>query len=103
MTTPPAALWQGEDLLLTVRVQPRAAREEVKGLHQGLPKVALRAPPVDNAANRALCLFMADQFKVAKGRVSVVSGQRARTKRLCIASPRRDHAAALCKAWGVSL
>jgi len=61
-------------------VQPRAARSEVVGLHDGVIKIRLAAPPVDGAANDALVEFLADLFRVRKSSVRVVAGHTSRRK-----------------------
>lgn len=66
--------------LLWVRVQPRARREGLEGLHGDLLKVALNAPPVDGAANEALCRFLAKALDLPFSRVQVVVGQTSREK-----------------------
>jgi uncharacterized protein (TIGR00251 family) len=52
------------------------------GLHDGLLKIALTAPPVDGAANKALVEFVAKTLGVPKGRVTLVSGETSRRKTL---------------------
>jgi uncharacterized protein (TIGR00251 family) len=63
-----------------VRVQPRASRTELAGLHGGVLKVRVAAPPVDDAANRALIGFLAECLGVAKRSVRIVAGESSRTK-----------------------
>lgn len=65
---------------LAVRVQPRAARDRVIGVHDGALKVALTAPPVDDRANRSLVVFLARISGVSRSRIRVVSGLRNRRK-----------------------
>jgi uncharacterized protein (TIGR00251 family) len=65
---------------LSVRIQPRASKNEVVRLENGSLKIRLTAPPVDGAANEALVKFLADQFSVAKSRVEIVSGHTSRDK-----------------------
>lgn len=66
--------------LLTVRIQPRASRNEVAALEDGGIRVRLTAPPVDGAANEALVRFLAGLLGVPRRDVEILSGQRARTK-----------------------
>lgn len=61
-------------------MQPRASRTELAGLHGGALKVRVAAPPVDDAANRALIEFLAACLGVAKRSVRIVSGETSRTK-----------------------
>jgi uncharacterized protein (TIGR00251 family) len=65
---------------LTVRVQPRASKDEFAGVREGVLRVRLRAPPVDGAANEALVRFLADELGVARRQVRMVSGFGSRTK-----------------------
>ena len=65
---------------ITVYVQPRAARTELAGLHDGQPKIRLAAPPVDGAANAELVAFIAQQLNVPKRNVRIISGLSSRHK-----------------------
>jgi uncharacterized protein (TIGR00251 family) len=67
---------------LAVRLQPRAPREEVVGERDGRLLVRVTAAPVDGRANRALCRLIARRLGIARGRVTVVSGQASRDKRV---------------------
>jgi uncharacterized protein (TIGR00251 family) len=64
----------------TVRVQPRASRSRVEGVHAGALKVRLTAPPVEGAANEALIALLAEQLEVPKRAIAIVSGASSRTK-----------------------
>jgi uncharacterized protein (TIGR00251 family) len=67
-------------IVLRVRVQPRASRTDVVGLHGEALKVRLTAPPVDGAANEALIRFLAERLGIARAGVRVVSGAGGRLK-----------------------
>lgn len=81
--------WEGEDLILALRVQPKASRDELvaaDGDGDSL-KVRITAPPVDGKANAHLIKFLAKAFGVAKSRVTLESGDSGRHKRLRIHAP----------------
>ena len=82
-----ACEWQGEDLILRVRVQPKASRDEISGLQGDALKVRITAPPVDGKANAHLIKFLAKQFGVAKSSITLISGESGRDKRLRIHAP----------------
>lgn len=73
-----------EGALLTIIVQPRAAKTEYVGPHGEALKFRISAPPVDGAANQALCRFLAELFSLPKHSVSVCSGHEARKKRVLL-------------------
>lgn len=66
--------------LLSVRLTPRATRERLAAAPGGGYVAHVTAPPVEGAANEALCRLVAKVTGVAPSRVSVVRGQRARQK-----------------------
>ncbi|HEX6643036.1 MAG TPA: DUF167 domain-containing protein [Gemmatimonadales bacterium] len=65
---------------IAVRVQPRASRSEVAGLHGEQVRIRLAAPPVDGAANEALVRFLADLLGVPARRVTLAAGHASRSK-----------------------
>lgn len=65
---------------LRVRVQPRAGRTALAGMHGEALRIRLAAPPVDGAANDELTRFLAKQLRIAPSRISVVSGSSSRDK-----------------------
>ena len=65
---------------LSVRLQPRARRDEVVGERGGAVVIRVTAPPVDGKANEALCRLIAKAAGVPPSRVSVVRGHTARDK-----------------------
>jgi uncharacterized protein (TIGR00251 family) len=65
---------------LEVYIQPRASKSELAGLHDGVIKIRIAAPAVENAANRALAEFIAHELGLAKRAVRVVAGLTSRRK-----------------------
>lgn len=65
---------------ITVRLQPRAGRDELLGLSGRVLRARVSAPAIDGRANRALCRLMAREIGVAPSRVTIVRGERSREK-----------------------
>jgi uncharacterized protein (TIGR00251 family) len=80
--------WDGKDLILHLRIQPRAAHDEIAGPLGNALKIRLTAPPVDGKANEHLRKFLSEQCGVAKSQVTVLSGDTSRNKSVRIVSPR---------------
>ena len=100
---PPVIVQDGSDVLLHVRVQPRASRHQlvVAGTQPkgpGAKRDALgargedprpdsitlhvTAPPVEGAANAACRAFLADLLGIAQSRIFIVRGETSRHKLL---------------------
>lgn len=68
-----------------VKVQPRAAKNEIVGLLDDAVKLRITAPPVDGAANEAVVKFFSGLFRVPKNAVRIMSGETSRSKTVEIA------------------
>ena len=79
---------------LDIRVIPRAGRSGIAGLREGALLVKLAAAPVDGAANQELIALLAKALRIPKRDITIVLGERARTKRVRIAGLDRDEALA---------
>jgi hypothetical protein len=65
-----------------VRAKPRASKDRIRGLKEGMLEVSVMAPPVDGKANRAICAVLAKALGLSVSSVRVVSGESARIKRV---------------------
>lgn len=73
-----------DGVLIDVRVIPRAGRSGLAGTRDDALLVRLGAAPVDGAANAELIETIAEAFSVPRRRVTLVSGDRSRRKRVRI-------------------
>lgn len=81
--------WDGSDLLLKLKLQPRASRDAFAGQQLDRLRVHIAAPPVDGKANTHLVAWLAKQFGVAKSSVWLEVGQSSSLKRVRICAPTR--------------
>ena len=65
---------------LRVRVQPRAAANEVAGSREGVVLVRVTAPPAGGKANDAVRRLVARRLRIGVTRVQVVRGAGTRDK-----------------------
>lgn len=71
--------------LIRVRVKPRASKNQIEAVTpDGLLSVRLTAPPVEGAANAALVELIAKTLRVPKSAVSVVAGEKSKTKTVSV-------------------
>ena len=73
-----------EGTVVCLQILPRASRNQVIGMQSENLKIKLTSPPVDGAANKSCCVYMAKLFGIAKGDVVILSGETARQKRILV-------------------
>lgn len=80
--------WEGDDLVLWLRIQPKASKDAFVGPYgESEFKVALSAPPVEGKANAQLIAFIAKQFGLPRSNIRLEQGESSRSKRLRLKSP----------------
>lgn len=73
--------------MLTLHVQPGAARTAIAGQHGDALKIRLAAPAVEGRANAALLRFLAESFGVPQRQVVLVHGATSRRKVVRVVAP----------------
>lgn len=80
--------FDNDDLILFLRIQPKASSNELAEVMEGERKLRITAPPVDGKANKQIIALLAKICKVAKSDVSIISGELGKHKRIRIRHPR---------------
>jgi uncharacterized protein (TIGR00251 family) len=73
-----------EGTLLSLKVIPRASKNEIGETLGNELKIKVTAPPVDSAANRAVIEFIAEKLGCPKSAVVLIRGETARHKTLLL-------------------
>ena len=71
---------RGDAVRFSVRLQPRASKNEIVGLQGISLKVRVTAPPVEGMANDALIELLSKALETSRRNVCIVSGHSSRTK-----------------------
>lgn len=79
-----AARVSGNDLVVSVRVTPRAKRNEVGSVTNGMLQVRTTAPPADGKANQAVIKLLAEFIGVAPSRITLLRGTASRNKQFVV-------------------
>jgi uncharacterized protein (TIGR00251 family) len=82
---------EGERLVFTIRVIPRASANAVTGERDGVLLVRVTAPALEGKANDAVVALLAKALGTPRGAVRLVRGGSSRTKRISV--PRNAEAA----------
>jgi uncharacterized protein (TIGR00251 family) len=72
-------------IVISVKIQPGASREECVGLQAEALKIRVTAPPVDSAANKALIKFLSKKIRIPKSHVAIIKGGTSRHKQILLA------------------
>lgn len=74
------------EILIAIHITPEASRSCLLGYDQWTKnlKIAVRAKAVGGKANNAVMHVIAELFGVSKNNISVVAGQKSRTKKIMI-------------------
>jgi hypothetical protein len=79
--------WRDGDLLLRLRVQPKASQDAFAGLYGDAIKIRITATPTDGKANSHLQRLLAKKFGTTSSKVTIESGLSSRSKRVRIKDP----------------
>ncbi len=69
-----------QGVTFSVKVIPRAKRDEIVGVEGDALKIRLNAPPVEGKANEALVRFLAATLGVKRADVEILRGETSRHK-----------------------
>ena len=75
---------QGDGAFFSLRVQPGARKNGVKGEQAGALKLAVTAPPEDGRANAAVIELLAKLLDVKRSQLEIVSGLTSRNKKMLV-------------------
>jgi uncharacterized protein (TIGR00251 family) len=67
-------------IIFPVRVTPRAAREQIGPLKDGVLSIKVTVPPVEGEANKAVVLCLSRALGIPKTDIQIVRGSRGRLK-----------------------
>jgi uncharacterized protein (TIGR00251 family) len=75
---------------LSVKLQPRASKNEIGDALGDELKIKVTAPPVDSAANQALIELLAVKLGCSRGKVELIRGKTSRHKTILLQGFKAD-------------
>jgi hypothetical protein len=75
-----------DGVCLSLKVQPRASRNEIGEAANGELRIKVTAPPVDAAANEAVLRLLAGCLDCPRGSLQLLRGQTSRHKQVLVRS-----------------
>jgi uncharacterized protein (TIGR00251 family) len=80
MSIPTYLREQAGGVLLSIKLQPRASKNEIRQPLGDELRIKVTAPPVNAAANQALIELLADVLDCSRGQIELIRGQTSRHK-----------------------
>lgn len=66
---------------IKVKITPRAGKNEIiNTMADGTLKIKLKAPPVEDMANKELIKFLSKELDTAKSKIKIIKGERSKNK-----------------------
>jgi uncharacterized protein (TIGR00251 family) len=71
-----------DGVIIDIKVIPRAGRSTIAGTRDNALLIRLAAAPVEGAANAELIALLAEHLHLPKRNISVIAGEKSRSKRV---------------------
>lgn len=89
---PPWLRTSPEGVIVSIRLQPGASRNEICGTHGDQLKIRVSAPALEDRANAELLRLLRKTLKLRADQVRLVGGQRNRSKEVELSGITMDEA-----------
>jgi uncharacterized protein len=73
-----------DGVILLVRAQPGARRNELRGIQDGMLKVCVTQSPEKGKATKAVLELLSKKLKLKKSQVELIAGETSRQKRFLV-------------------
>lgn len=73
-----------EGVIISLYVQPQAAKSEIIGTYNGALKMKIKAPPVDGKANAEIIRYLSEKLGLAKNKIEILKGDKSKNKKVLV-------------------
>ncbi len=79
-----------DGIIFCVKLVPNSSFNRIVDYTQEYVRIKISAPPVENRANKELISFCSNLFDVNKSKISIVSGEKSKVKKVLIKNTKLD-------------
>ena len=79
-----------DGIVINVKLVPNSSFSKVVDYTEEYVRIKISAPPIENKANKELISFCSDLFDVNKSKLSIVSGEKSKLKKVLIKDTKLD-------------
>lgn len=79
-----------DGIIFCVKLVPNSSFSKIVDFTDEYVRIKISAPPIENRANKELIEFCSDLFNVNKSKLSIISGEKSKIKKVLIKSSNKD-------------
>ncbi len=79
-----------EGIIFCVKLVPNSSFSKIVDYTDDYVRIKISAPPIENKANKELISFCSDLFDVNKSKISIVSGEKSKIKKILLKNAKFD-------------
>ena len=73
-----------DGIVFNVKLVPNSSFTKITDYCEDYVKIKISSPPIENRANKELIEFCSELFKINKSRISIMSGEKSKIKKILI-------------------
>ncbi len=79
-----------DGIVFCVKLVPNSSFSKIVDFTDDYVRIKIGAPAIENRANKALIEFCSDLFKVNKSKLSIISGEKSKVKKVLIKDANKE-------------
>lgn len=77
-------------IVFNVKLVPNSSFTKIADYTEEYVRIKISSPPLENRANKELVEFCSDLFDVSKSKISIISGEKSKLKKILIKDTKLD-------------
>ncbi len=77
-------------IIFNVKLVPNSSFSKITDFTEEYVRIKISSPPLENRANKELIEFCSDLFDVSKSKISIISGEKSKIKKILIKDTNLD-------------
>jgi len=79
-----------DGIIFCVKLVPNSSFSKIVDYTDDYVRIKISSPPIENKANKELISFCSDLFDVNKSKISIVSGEKSKIKKILLTNAKLD-------------
>ena len=79
-----------DGIIFSVKLVPNSSFSKVVNYTDEYVRIKISSPPLENRANKELIEFCSDLFDISKSKISIISGEKSKLKKILIKDTKLD-------------